>query len=128
MQGASNEAKISGIEVFPTPTLPPLKFTFISATNGAVTLNWQTYAGKSYRLQYKSDLNATNWQNLTPDILAIGSSTPTSCCSVIPDVSVSPIHALVNREEAVSAQSVDDPVLRRDDDAAPGDGGGGRDP
>ena len=73
-QGAANEAKISGIEIFPTPSLPPPSLLPVKITNGVVTLSWQAYAGKSYRLQYKNELSASAWTDLTPDVLATDST------------------------------------------------------
>jgi hypothetical protein len=74
-KGASNEAKIGGIEVFPTPTLPPIQISAITQSNGTVSLIWPSYPGKIYRVQYKNDLNTTNWTNLGPDITAVANTT-----------------------------------------------------
>jgi hypothetical protein len=68
--GASNEPKVSGIEIAPTPALPPLKIVAVTATNGLVSIRWQSYAGKTYRVEFKEDLSATNWNTLGPEILA----------------------------------------------------------
>ncbi len=46
----------------------------ITATNGIVTLTWSALDGKSYRVQYKGDLNDARWSNLSPDVTAIGGS------------------------------------------------------
>jgi hypothetical protein len=39
---------------------------------GAVTLNWRTQPGMTYRLQYKDNLSIVSWINLGPDRVAQG--------------------------------------------------------
>jgi hypothetical protein len=39
-----------------------------------VTIIWQAYAGKVYRVQYKDDLNGSTWSNLASDVWAVGST------------------------------------------------------
>ena len=41
-------------------------------TNNAVSFIWSTYPGKTYRVQYKDDLNATPWTALGFDSIAAG--------------------------------------------------------
>jgi hypothetical protein len=69
-KGPSNEAKVSGIEVVATPSLPTVQLLTPLYTNGSVLLSWNAYPGKTYRVQYKADLNQTNWTTLTPDVTA----------------------------------------------------------
>lgn len=38
----------------------------------SITLNWNAITGRTYRVQFKQDLNATNWTDLPPDIIAPG--------------------------------------------------------
>jgi hypothetical protein len=52
-----------------------LRVSSIVASNGTVTLTWNSLIGKIYRLQYKDHLADTNWQDLTPDITATGPNT-----------------------------------------------------
>ncbi len=48
------------------PTI--LSITGVGTTN--VVLTWSALSNVTYRVQYNSDLTMTNWQSLTPDILA----------------------------------------------------------
>jgi hypothetical protein len=69
-RGSQNEAKIGGIEI----TVPPPRFSSITAAPGATTLTWQTFPGKSYRVEYKNDLNHSGWSILESDLAATGLS------------------------------------------------------
>ena len=71
-QGAANEAKIGGIEI--APLLGPPRIASIVLLNGSVVLTWQTFPGKSYRVQYQNDLNAAGWTTLGADLFAAGNS------------------------------------------------------
>jgi hypothetical protein len=51
----------------PAPVMQP-----IVASNGTVTITWSASTGRSYRVQYKNTLPATNWLDLAPDVLANG--------------------------------------------------------
>jgi hypothetical protein len=46
----------------------------ISLASGNKTLTWSAIAGKSYRVQYKLDLNLTNWSDLAGDVTAVGTN------------------------------------------------------
>ncbi len=46
----------------------------ISLASGNTTLTWSAIAGKSYRVQYKLDLNLTNWSDLAGDVTAVGTN------------------------------------------------------
>jgi hypothetical protein len=39
-----------------------------------VVITWSAVSNVSYRIQYKSDLGATNWTDLIGDVLASGST------------------------------------------------------
>jgi len=41
-------------------------------SEGSVTLTWSAIAGKSYRIQYKHDLNESAWSDLGPPLTASG--------------------------------------------------------
>jgi hypothetical protein len=45
----------------------------IVASDGGVTISWSAITGKSYRLQFKSELKEPNWTDLSGDVLATGS-------------------------------------------------------
>jgi len=73
-----SDAKSFTVVVVPIPVLQPLTFS-----NGAAQLNWNTVAGQRYRVQYKPNLDTTDWTDLAHDITATGSTisvtdTPTS--------------------------------------------------
>jgi len=44
-------------------------------TGSTLTLSWNSIAGERYRVQYKSDLNETDWTDLSGDVTASGSVT-----------------------------------------------------
>jgi hypothetical protein len=66
-QGASNEAKIGGIEI--TATAP--RISGITVAAGAATITWLSFPGKSYRVEYKGNLNDPAWTTLGADLLAV---------------------------------------------------------
>jgi hypothetical protein len=42
----------------------------IGSTNGISTVSWNSIAGQTYRLQFKTNLTDTSWQSATPDVTA----------------------------------------------------------
>jgi hypothetical protein len=50
--------------------VPPPKISSCALSNSAVNLSWSTYPGKTYRVLYKDDLNATSWTPLGSDSVA----------------------------------------------------------
>jgi hypothetical protein len=64
-----NNTKSFTIAVVPPPRV--LSGTF---TNGGFKLTWSTYPGKTYRVQFKDDLNTYPWTTLGSDSVAVGSS------------------------------------------------------
>jgi hypothetical protein len=42
----------------------------ITITNGVATVTWTSVAGNNYRLEYCDSLVTTNWNSLSPDVLA----------------------------------------------------------
>jgi len=58
--------------VMPRPVVSSLTFS-----NQSVTLTWDALAGRSYRVEYRDDLSATNWASLAPDVQATGSTAAT---------------------------------------------------
>jgi hypothetical protein len=57
--------------VIPTSNPPVLA---VNLGNNAVSLVWSAQAGRSYRVQYKDDLNATDWINLGGPVTAAGAT------------------------------------------------------
>ena len=51
-----------------------LSIETITKAGGAVTLTWRGLPGKTYRLQFKSNLNASPWTDLPGDVTATGVS------------------------------------------------------
>ncbi len=50
------------------PKEPVLKN--LTPTNGTITLTWNAFLNKKYQAQYSSDMNPTNWHDLTDPITA----------------------------------------------------------
>jgi VCBS repeat-containing protein len=56
-----------------TNSNPPPVILSISLSNLVTTLKWTSVPGRTYRLQYKTNLLDANWTAVTPDIVAAGS-------------------------------------------------------
>ena len=65
-------------KAFSLITIPPPRVSSITATNGILNLTWQTYPTKTYRVQFKSDLNDLQWTDLGNDVAAAGYSMQTT--------------------------------------------------
>ncbi|MGH8399305.1 MAG: hypothetical protein ACRETA_13855, partial [Gammaproteobacteria bacterium] len=50
----------------------------VTITNGVAQVTWTSIPGDFYRLQYKDNLNSTNWNDVTPDIMATNQTTSTT--------------------------------------------------
>ncbi len=59
--------KISGLNLVP-------KFRSIRVSSGLVHLVWEAIPGRSYRVQYRTDLAGTNWTDLPGDVVANSST------------------------------------------------------
>ncbi len=57
---------------------PPFKITGVTALGNQLTLTWPTLAGKSYQVQFKTNLSNALWQGLGPPRLATGASLSTT--------------------------------------------------
>jgi Phosphodiester glycosidase/CARDB len=64
-----SDAKTFSIVVVPAP-----RVSSITTVNGNINLTWQTYPGKTYRLEYKNNVTDQNWTSLGSDIVASGYS------------------------------------------------------
>lgn len=53
--------------------LPPLRFTSITHSNSTVTLSWTAIVGRSYQLQFATNLSAVFWANLGGTLTASNS-------------------------------------------------------
>jgi Bacterial Ig domain/Cadherin-like domain len=50
----------------------------VTITNGIAQVTWTSISGDFYRLQYTDSLNSTNWNDVTPDIMATNQTTSTT--------------------------------------------------
>jgi hypothetical protein len=53
-------------------TRPPPVLTRVRVSDATVVLSWSAVAGGMYRLQYKTNIAGTNWNDLLPDTTATG--------------------------------------------------------
>jgi hypothetical protein len=53
---------------------PPRILSITVSPAGVVTLQWSSFAGKTYRVEYKPDFSAANWLPLGSNVLAVGST------------------------------------------------------
>lgn len=68
-----SDARSFVITVVPRPVL-----TTIALSNQIVDLTWSAVAGQTYRVQYKLQLEDTNWVDVLPDVTADGSAAASS--------------------------------------------------
>lgn len=68
LRGSANEAKLSAVEILP-PANSVLNW---SVSGGSFVLRWLSYPGKSYRVQYKADINGATWSNVAGDVTGTG--------------------------------------------------------
>jgi hypothetical protein len=54
---------------------PELVIQSVTVTNGTATLTWTSVSNSTYRVQFKTNLWESNWQDLSPDIAASGPTT-----------------------------------------------------
>jgi hypothetical protein len=59
--------------VMATPPAPPI-ITSVSPSGGAFSLTWSAVAGQVYQVQFKTDLNQTNWTPLGSNLTASSST------------------------------------------------------
>lgn len=43
-------------------------------SNGELQISWSTVAGRTYRIQFKNDLSDASWTDVTPDVVADGTT------------------------------------------------------
>jgi len=60
-----SDAKTFNVTVVVAPAIQ-----VISISNNIAIITWSAIAGQSYRLQYKSNLGDTNWNDILPDLTA----------------------------------------------------------
>ena len=77
-------SRVAMVTIAVTPPTPPV-ITSIGLTNDMVILTWSSLAGATYREQYIDSLNGTNWNDVSPDITATGSTiTQTNILGSVP--------------------------------------------
>jgi hypothetical protein len=59
------DSKSFTVTVRPRPTIAGL-----ALSNDLATLTWSAISGQVYRAQFKDNLDASNWNDVTPDVLA----------------------------------------------------------
>jgi len=57
-----------------TVTTPLIQLEVVSVPDTSVQLSWNTVAGRTYRVEYKSDLSEPSWTELPGDITADGTT------------------------------------------------------
>jgi hypothetical protein len=65
-----SDAKIFTIAVVSAPRI----LTITEAADGTITLVWQAFPGKTYRVQSTTDLASGSWSTLGADVTATGST------------------------------------------------------
>jgi hypothetical protein len=61
------------VNSFLSGTNPPAPVLLsLGLTNNVATLVWSAVAGKSYQMQYKTNLSDSNWNGVLPNIMATG--------------------------------------------------------
>jgi Malectin domain/CARDB len=65
---------LSNTRTFSIVVVPPPRVSNVASSGGNLNLTWQTFPGKTYRLEYKSNLADPNWIPLGNNITASGSS------------------------------------------------------
>src|SRR5262249_23552323 len=61
---------LSDSKSFMVTVLTPLKIKSLGVTNQLVTITWLSISGRTYRVQYQDVFATTNWDQLSPDIIA----------------------------------------------------------
>jgi Bacterial Ig domain len=65
---------VATVSITVTTTASPPVITSINLTNGTLILTWTSLAEAIYREQYIDNLNDTNWNDVSPDVTATGST------------------------------------------------------
>jgi hypothetical protein len=73
--GAANLGSATVMIMVGAAQPPGFALLSIGAANGVTTLTWSSEPGRTYRLQYKDAIAATNWSDVTPDVVAYTSTT-----------------------------------------------------
>lgn len=68
----SGTPQLSDSRSFTISVVPPPGISSCTLSNGAFNLAWSAYPGKTYRVQYKTNLNDAAWVILGPDVVAAG--------------------------------------------------------
>jgi VCBS repeat-containing protein len=74
---AVNAQHLSATNSFTVTVLPagmPPIIEAITVADGKAVITWSTVVGRTYRLQLKDDVNAANWTDVEPDVIAASNS------------------------------------------------------
>jgi uncharacterized repeat protein (TIGR01451 family) len=65
---------LSDVKQFRVIVVAPPLLELAVSTNNTINLRWNSIAGQTYRVQFRDSMAETNWQSLTPDVTASGST------------------------------------------------------
>jgi N-acetyl-anhydromuramyl-L-alanine amidase AmpD len=74
----SGTPSLSDSKTFTAIVLWPPLTVALGVSNPDLTISWNSVSGKTYRVEFKDDLNATSWSNLPTDVPAAGPSASTT--------------------------------------------------
>lgn len=63
---------MSDAKTFTITVISQPEILSITLSNEVATIVWSAIVGQGYRLQFKGDLNGTNWSDALPDVIATG--------------------------------------------------------
>ena len=66
----NGEPDLSNTKSFSILVVAPPSIQSVTTTSGAVTLTWSAIPDRTYRVQFKDDLNESDWDDLAGDITA----------------------------------------------------------
>ena len=63
---------MSDAKTFTITVISQPEILSVTLSNEVATIVWSAIVGQGYRLQFKGDLNETNWSDALPDVIATG--------------------------------------------------------
>ncbi len=63
------------VQVLPEPAADVPVILSLSLTTETATITWKSLANRTYRLQYRADLNSGDWLDESPDVVGTGTTT-----------------------------------------------------
>ncbi len=71
----NGQPPLSGRNAFSVIVATALKITDVTQADTSISFSWNSVAGRTDRVMYKTNLNDTIWQQLGPDIPGTGPTT-----------------------------------------------------